>query len=84
MCSDGLSDMLSDARLAQILQGNTLLPEMAQSLIAAANDMAARDNIALILVRINSQGRGNPRVVALWAPQSVSRMGSIPMAQTRG
>ncbi|MEO3689971.1 Stp1/IreP family PP2C-type Ser/Thr phosphatase [Roseateles paludis] len=61
MCSDGLSDMLSDARLAQILQGNTLLPEMAQSLITAANDMGGRDNIALILVRINSQGRVESR-----------------------
>jgi serine/threonine protein phosphatase PrpC len=52
MCSDGLSDMLDDATLAQLLQMHDSLPAAGQALIAAANDAGGKDNIALILVRV--------------------------------
>jgi protein phosphatase len=55
MCSDGLSDMLDDNAIAQLLQANEALPAAGQALIAAANDAGGRDNIALVLVRAVDQ-----------------------------
>ncbi|MBI5256946.1 MAG: Stp1/IreP family PP2C-type Ser/Thr phosphatase [Burkholderiales bacterium] len=52
MCSDGLSDMLDNATLAQLLQMHDALPVAGQALIDAANDAGGKDNIALVLVRV--------------------------------
>ncbi|WP_077034116.1 Stp1/IreP family PP2C-type Ser/Thr phosphatase [Pelomonas sp. KK5] len=61
-CSDGLSDMLEDDALGQLLLSHPSLPEAAQALIDGANDMGGRDNIALVLARAEgrakSEGRG--------------------------
>jgi PPM family protein phosphatase len=51
MCSDGLSDMLSDATITQILLAQAALDGAAQALIGAANDAGGKDNISVILVR---------------------------------
>lgn len=51
LCSDGLSDMLPDVSIAQILASATTLPDACQSLVAAANDAGGRDNISVILAR---------------------------------
>jgi protein phosphatase len=51
LCSDGLSDMLPDLSIAQILSTATTLAEACQALVAAANDAGGRDNISVILVR---------------------------------
>ena len=55
LCSDGLSDMLDDASIAQVLRNNDALPEMAAALVAGANDMGGRDNIAVVLVRMDGR-----------------------------
>ena len=61
-CSDGLSDMLEDDALRELLINHPSLPEAAQALIDGANDMGGRDNIALVLARaegrVKSEGRG--------------------------
>ena len=51
LCSDGLSDMLDDASIAQLLQSGEPLDATGQSLIDAANDAGGKDNISVILVR---------------------------------
>lgn len=54
LCSDGLNDMLEDSDIELTL--NTLtsnLPLAAEHLIQAANDNGGRDNVSVILVRIN-------------------------------
>lgn len=51
MCSDGLSDMVDDTGIAQLLQTHAGLAEGAQALIDAANDAGGKDNISVILVR---------------------------------
>jgi serine/threonine protein phosphatase PrpC len=56
MCSDGLSDMLDNATLAQLLQTHDELPKAGRALIDAANEAGGKDNIALVLVRV----AGNP------------------------
>ncbi len=64
LCSDGLSDMLDDDALAQLLINHPSLPEAAQALIAAANDMGGKDNIAIVLAR--AEGRVKPASRTWW------------------
>lgn len=54
LCSDGLNDMVEDDDIGgtlQILQTN--LPLAASQLIDMANDNGGRDNVSVILVRVN-------------------------------
>ncbi|MDD2925625.1 Stp1/IreP family PP2C-type Ser/Thr phosphatase [Rhodoferax sp.] len=51
LCSDGLTDMLSDAEMAQILSSGASMPQTAQGLVARANACGGRDNIAVLLVQ---------------------------------
>jgi protein phosphatase len=62
LCSDGLSDMLDDETIAQVLQSCDLLPEGANALIEAANDAGGKDNISVVLVRV----RGASGVSRSW------------------
>jgi protein phosphatase len=52
LCSDGLSDMVDDEAIAQLLQGCDLLPEAADALIGAANEAGGKDNISVVLARV--------------------------------
>ncbi len=54
MCSDGLTDMLSDDGIARVLATTASLPEMAAELVGKANAAGGRDNIAVLLVRANA------------------------------
>lgn len=60
MCSDGLSDMVSDANIAGLLAQRTSLVQKARSLIHAANQHGGRDNITAMLVQaeVASESRG--------------------------
>ena len=51
MCSDGLSDMLDDDGIAQVLQQHESLEQCTRALIEAANDAGGKDNISVILGR---------------------------------
>ena len=53
LCSDGLSDMLEDAMIARLLQTHDALPAAGQALIDAANEAGGKDNISLILARVD-------------------------------
>jgi serine/threonine protein phosphatase PrpC len=52
LCSDGLTGMISDARVAEIVVGSDTLSHAAQALVAAANEAGGRDNITVILFRV--------------------------------
>jgi len=53
LCSDGLSDMVSDEDIQLTLSSlQTNLPLAAQQLVQQANDNGGRDNVSVILVRI--------------------------------
>jgi protein phosphatase len=54
MCSDGLSDMLDDARIAEVLRGHNQVADAAHALVEAANEAGGRDNIAVILVAVRA------------------------------
>ena len=61
LCSDGLSDMLDDSTIAQILQSHESLETLCTSLIEAANDAGGKDNISVILVRVGGGTTAAPR-----------------------
>ncbi len=61
MCSDGLSDMLDDNSIGQLLQGCDSLDDAGRTLIDAANDAGGKDNISVILVRASGGGGASGR-----------------------
>jgi serine/threonine protein phosphatase PrpC len=52
LCSDGLSDMVSDDAIAAIVRADAPIEQKAQQLVAAANDGGGRDNISVMLVKV--------------------------------
>ncbi len=52
LCSDGLTTMVSEQRLAEVLLAHPRLRDAGESLIAAANEAGGRDNITVVLLRI--------------------------------
>lgn len=50
LCSDGLSDMVRDEPIADIMQTEASLEKKATQLIAAANAGGGRDNISVVLM----------------------------------
>ncbi|MFZ4478317.1 MAG: Stp1/IreP family PP2C-type Ser/Thr phosphatase [Rhodoferax sp.] len=53
MCSDGLSDMISDAAIARVLRNRSELAQMADELVALANRNGGRDNITVLLMEVS-------------------------------
>lgn len=51
MCSDGLSDMIGDDSVAQLMLDAQSLEDLADQLVAAANAAGGRDNISVLLAR---------------------------------
>ncbi|VTU40130.1 Stp1/IreP family PP2C-type Ser/Thr phosphatase [Variovorax sp. PBL-E5] len=51
LCSDGLSEMVSDAQLFTLLLQDIGLSEKATLLVATANENGGRDNISVVLAR---------------------------------
>ena len=73
MCSDGLSDMLTDEHIENVLRSHDTLPEAGRALIATANEAGGRDNIAVVLVR----ARGTPAPGRSWWPFKRTTAGSL-------
>ncbi|MBL8303912.1 MAG: Stp1/IreP family PP2C-type Ser/Thr phosphatase [Ideonella sp.] len=58
LCSDGLSDMVDDAAMAQLLRDCDSLEAGAAALVDAANEAGGRDNISVILARARPGATG--------------------------
>jgi protein phosphatase len=56
LCSDGLTSMISETAVEQILNDNPELKKAAELLVQAANDAGGRDNITVILFRLEDVG----------------------------
>jgi serine/threonine protein phosphatase PrpC len=52
LCSDGLSGMVSDEDIKQIVTGTAEIREACEQLIQSANERGGEDNITAVLVRI--------------------------------
>ena len=64
LCSDGLSDMLDDESIGQLMDGRGSLQDIGDALVDAANEAGGKDNIAVILVRV----RGGGAASRFWWP----------------
>lgn len=54
LCSDGLTGMLDDARIAEVLRSTREPADAASQLIAAANEAGGYDNISVVIVDIET------------------------------
>jgi serine/threonine protein phosphatase PrpC len=60
LCSDGLTSMLPEPQVGAILRGAATLTDAGRALIAAANDAGGRDNITVVLFRLEEIGDVDP------------------------
>ena len=58
LCSDGLTTMIKEGHVADILKDAPSLEDAGARLIDAANDAGGRDNITVILFRLEDVGAG--------------------------
>jgi PPM family protein phosphatase len=56
ICSDGLTGMVDEARVGELLQAAPSLTSAARTLIDAANDAGGRDNITVVIFRLEEVG----------------------------
>lgn len=52
LCSDGLTDMVPDRQVVEILKNNDDLDDLCQELVDRANENGGADNITVILARV--------------------------------
>ena len=58
LCSDGLTTMVGEQQLAEVLLANPKLSDAGEALIAAANQAGGRDNITVVLLRLEEVDAG--------------------------
>ena len=68
LCSDGLTDMLSDTAIAARLGGPDGVDAIARRLVDAANEAGGKDNISVILVRAAPGGAAESGSGRSWWP----------------
>jgi protein phosphatase len=61
LCSDGLTDMLDDRDISRLLQKIREPAEAASQLVELANQAGGKDNISVLLMRIDSPFPAGPR-----------------------
>jgi len=92
LCSDGLTDMVPDARIAELLQGDAPLVELADGLVSAANVAGGRDNITVVAFRVAevelgggaaAQATGTHDAITTAPPSAVQEPDTPPAAPTR-
>jgi len=60
LCSDGLTSMITETTIAEVLDAEPDLDRAAEALVNAANDAGGRDNITVILFRLEDVGGAAP------------------------
>ncbi len=77
LCSDGLTSMITEEQVASILSDEGDLDRAAERLIDAANEAGGRDNITVILFRLEEVGGlqegEHPTIVGLASPRTGDR-----------
>ena len=73
LCSDGLTTMLEEAQLADILRAHPRLSEAGEALIAAANEAGGRDNITVVLLRLEDVGGAGSQLGRTGSPRRTER-----------
>lgn len=60
LCSDGLTDELTDEAISGLLRSHPVTEEACDALIAAALEHGGKDNMSVVLVAYNGRGKGEP------------------------
>jgi PPM family protein phosphatase len=60
LCSDGLTSMVSEERVAEVLSSSETLSKAADALIDEANEAGGRDNITVVLFRLEEVSAAVP------------------------
>jgi protein phosphatase len=81
LCSDGLTSMVPEARVAEIMRAATSLRAGGRALIDAANEAGGRDNITVILFRLEEIG--DAADAALEQPTSAGGTGALTTADVQ-
>jgi serine/threonine protein phosphatase PrpC len=92
LCSDGLTTMVGEAELLRLLASHERLADAGEALIKAANDAGGKDNITVVLLRLEEVlseaervGDGHTTITAVTAvpPPSLApgQQASIPIRQ---
>jgi len=76
LCSDGLTTMIKEDRIAEILREAPTLDEAADRLVAEANEAGGRDNITVVAFRVDTEE------VAAERPEDLTLVG--PAAEEEG
>jgi protein phosphatase len=79
LCSDGLTTMVPDGSLTAILLAHSRLRDAGEALIAAANQAGGRDNITVVLLRVEQVG-----MAAAAGEHDTATLTSIPTIQANG
>jgi serine/threonine protein phosphatase PrpC len=75
ICSDGLTGMVDEARVGELLQAAPSLSSAARTLIDAANDAGGRDNITVVLFRLEEVGGPGASSAATAEHEAVAQPG---------
>jgi protein phosphatase len=78
LCSDGLTTMLSEDEIADVLRAHPRLRDAGEALIAAANEAGGRDNITVVLLRLEDVAAGSPRAADGPPPDEHATMLGLP------
>ncbi|HWD69988.1 MAG TPA: Stp1/IreP family PP2C-type Ser/Thr phosphatase [Solirubrobacteraceae bacterium] len=78
LCSDGLTSMLSEQRVQEVLVEGPDLAQAGRRLIAEANAAGGRDNITVVLFRVELASDAEPVVEQ---PTIIAPAGSLPTTQ---
>jgi PPM family protein phosphatase len=85
LCSDGLTTMVPDGSLAEVLLAHSRLRDAGEALIAAANEAGGRDNITVVLLRVEElevAGSGEHDTATLTGIPVIQGNGSAPPPNT--
>jgi protein phosphatase len=80
LCSDGLTTMVPDAFIAKILLTHPHLHDAGETLIAAANEAGGRDNITVVLLRVEDVQMGATSVAN--DPTTLTGIPALPASDT--
>jgi len=73
LCSDGLTGMISDGDVTALMTGAASLEEAAESLIRAANQRGGKDNITVVLFRVDDDGTPEEQAAAAVDEETIHR-----------
>jgi len=80
VCSDGLTTMLAEDELLALLLSNPSLRDAGEQLIAAANAAGGKDNITVVLFRVEDLSTGQEQLAD--GHTTVTRLAPAPEAPT--